>query len=62
MRERLGEIRDIERILTKVTLGKASSHDLIAFANSFEAFLGLKTVVDTSELTKNLYHQISQKA
>ena len=59
-REHLGGIRDIERILTKVSLGKASSHDLIAFALSFKASSELKEIIETSNLTNFLTNKVDQ--
>tara|TARA_B100000925_G_scaffold289318_1_gene271931 strand:- start:7552 stop:10200 length:2649 start_codon:yes stop_codon:yes gene_type:complete len=60
-RNYLSNIRDIERILTKVTLGKATSHDLINFSESFYSFLELKKVIYSSNLDKFLSMEMTGK-
>jgi len=48
LRERLGTVRDIERILAKVATGRANARDLKALGHSLEALPGLRALLESA--------------
>ena len=62
LRDQLSEIRDIERVLTKITLGKGTSHDLLSFSNSFDAYKNIKPILDSLNLRKELASKMNAEA
>ncbi len=52
LRKQLGGILDLERLLSKVTLGSASPRDLLALGRSLEKIPGLKRCFDTQQAAR----------
>lgn len=67
-KEKLKDIRDIERIMAKVSTNKATSSDLINLARATDDFFAIKPKDDVKNLPKNIKeafktpHQIELKA
>jgi len=59
LREYLAPIYDMERLMTKMTLGTANPRDLLAFKQSIEILPSVKALLST--VSSRVLHEINQK-